>query len=188
MKASKEGANMKIETLRFGTINYSDEHIIHFRDGVIGLSKLKDYILVESPGFPLILWLQSIQDHNVAFPLIEPYFFTRDYKATMTDADRLSLDLNEGSRSKIMVIMTIPKDYESMTVNMKAPIVFNMDKSLGTQVVLQDKTHLVRTPAFEGFNRAMNSQNPKIVQEIANDWNPVRLGNEAAELSSSADL
>ncbi len=179
---------MQIETLRFGVINYNEDHVIHFRDGIIGLSQFKDYVLVESPGFPLVVWLQSLQDLNVAFPLIEPYFFNRDYKVAMTDADRVSLSLEEEDRSKIMVILTIPNNFEAMTVNMKAPIAFNVNKSLGTQVVLQDKTYQVRTPAHEAFHRATSAQVPRAsVDQSVNDWSPIRLGG-GARTNRSATL
>ena len=178
---------MQIETLRFGTINYSQEHLIHFRDGMIGLAKMKDYLIVESANSPLILWLQSIQDAKVAFPLVEPYFFVRDYKITMNDAERLSLGLNPGERSKVMVILTIPNQIENMTVNMKAPIVFNVEKSVGTQVVLQDKNFQVRTPAYEIFARATNAIATNHTDSAAQEeWLPIRLGGREQSAENSA--
>jgi flagellar assembly factor FliW len=184
---TRKEPDMQIQTLRFGNINYSEEHIIRFRDGMIGLAKMKDYILVESPNFPLILWLQSIQDQNVAFPLIEPYFFNRDYKITMNDAEVLSLDLAEGERSKVMVVMTIPSALEKMTVNLKAPIVFNIDKSQGTQIVLQDKTFEVRTAAFEAFTRASQALVTQSVSE-QDEWMPIRLGGNEKSAEKSAAI
>jgi flagellar assembly factor FliW len=175
---------MKIETTRFGTIEYTHEdHLIHFRDGMIGLSSLKKYILVESTASPLILWLQSIDDAGIAFPVIEPWFFKRDYKIAMTDADRICLGLAEGDRTKAFVVMTVPSQMEGMTVNMKAPVVINLTRASGAQVVQQDKALEIRTPAFEDYRRAIVSIPTEVDAEI---WHPVSV--RTREVAAEATL
>lgn len=148
--------NKTIQTSRFGDIEIQDDLIVHFSDGIIGFSVLKDYVLIESPQMPLVLWLQSVDAPEIAFPVTEPYFFKRDYKAPMTEADKFSLKFADGDTLKLFVIMTIPPDMSRMTVNMKAPLVVDVLKSTGTQLVLQDKTLEVKTPAYEAFQDAMS--------------------------------
>ncbi len=160
---------MKIQTARFGSMEVTEEHLIHFRDGMIGFSTLKNYVLVESPSMPLVLWLQSTERPGVAFPLIEPWFFKRDYKVTLSDADKVSIKLEEGDRTKIFDVLTIPEDMTKMTVNLKAPIVINLDKSAASQVILQDKTLEVRAAAHEAFNKALANFN---LSQSATDAGP----------------
>ena len=146
-----------ISTTRFGEIEIHQDHLIEFRDGMIGFPKLKKYVLVESPSMPLILWLQAVGEPDIAFPLIEPWFFKRDYKANMTDADRHSLGYEDGDSTKIFVVLTIPEDMNNMTVNLKAPLVIDLAKASATQVILQDKGLEVRSPAHEAFNKALSN-------------------------------
>lgn len=157
---------MRIQTTRFGTVEVHDDHIIQFKDGMIGFPTLKEYVLVESPSMPLVLWLQSVQAPDIAFPVVEPWFFKRDYKTPMTDADRASLQYDEADRLKIFTVLTIPDDMTKMTVNMRAPVVININRSTATQLVLQDKALEIRTPAHEGFAKAMaNFQMTQTVQK-----------------------
>jgi flagellar assembly factor FliW len=174
---------MKIQTTRFGQIEYTQEdHLIQFRDGMIGLSSLKKYILVESTGSPLILWLQSVEDSGIAFPVIEPWFFRRDYKVAMTDADRICLALDEGDRTKAFVVMTVPSTMENMTVNLKAPVVINLTRAVGAQVVQLDKSLEIRTPAYEDFRRAIVS----IPTENEIDtWQPVSVRTREAAVEAA---
>lgn len=148
---------MRIQTTRFGEVEVHDDHIILIKDGMIGFPRLKEYVLVESPSMPLVLWLQAVEHPEVAFPVVEPWFFKRDYKAPMTDADKISLKYQEGDRLKVFTVLTIPDDMTKMTVNLRAPVVININRSAGTQVVLQDKTLEIRTPAHEAFNKAMSN-------------------------------
>jgi flagellar assembly factor FliW len=147
----------EIETTRFGKVKIDSDHVVEFRDGMIGFNPIKKYVLVESPGMPLVMWLQSVDEPDVAFPLIEPWFFRSDYKCVITDADKHSVSFSDSDHLKILVVMTIPEDLEKMTVNLKAPVVINLNKGLATQTIIQDKTLEVRVPAYERFNAAVSS-------------------------------
>jgi flagellar assembly factor FliW len=147
----------KIQTTRFGDVEVSDEQLITFRDGMIGFSALKKYVLIESPSMPLILWLQSMDKPEIAFPVMEPYFFKRDFKSDFSEADKCSIAYEEKDRLKVFSVLTIPENAEAMTVNLKAPVVININKAMATQVILQEKSLEVRMPAHEAFSRALAS-------------------------------
>jgi flagellar assembly factor FliW len=75
----------------------------------------------------------------------------------MTDADKHSLSFNEGDSTKVLVVMTIPENMSQMTVNLRAPVVLDITKATAAQIILQDKTLEVRTPAHEDFSSALSS-------------------------------
>lgn len=147
----------QINTTRFGTVSFKDDYVIRFRDGMVGFPDLKNYVLVESPQMPLVLWLQSTEDSNVAFPLIEPEFVRKGYSFSMNTADESMISYTPTTKLKTFLVMTIPTEVEQMTVNLRAPVVINIDQSCGGQIILQDKAQVVRAPVFTEFQLAMNS-------------------------------
>ena len=180
---------MEIVTKRFGNIPANEEHFIRFKDGMIGMSVLKQYILIESSGYPLILWLQSCQDPGIAFPVVEPAFFKRDYKVQMTDADRACLKYEAGDRLKYFVVMTIPDNMEDMTVNLKAPVAINLDKGTATQVIQQDKELLVRTPAYNEFVKVIaqiSDESNDFSQGDEETWAPISIAGRRTQLLEAA--
>ncbi len=150
---------MKIEinTTRFGNVSFETDYIIRFRDGIIGFPDLKQYVLIESPQMPLVLWLQSTEDASVAFPLVEPEIFRKEYVYSMNQADESMISFKENSKLKTFLIMTIPANLEAMTVNLRAPVIMNLSESTGGQIILQDKTLGLRQGIFAEFQAAMNS-------------------------------
>ncbi len=167
---------MLVKTTRFGEIEVEGEKIITFRDGMVGFPRLKKYFLVESSQMPLIYWLQSAEDAQIAFPLIEPWFFRRDFKPKMNEAEKISNDLSESDTTKILVVLTIPEDMARMTVNLKAPIIFNVNKSLAAQLVLQEKHYEVRCPAHEGFSKALSNFNvSQSAPEFTEEWRSIKV-------------
>ena len=70
---------MKISTSRFGELDVSNKEIISFKEGLLGFEHLKKFFIVDPGDQTLILWLQSSEDGNVAFPIIEPKIFLPNY-------------------------------------------------------------------------------------------------------------
>jgi flagellar assembly factor FliW len=147
----------EISTTRFGKVSYQEDYLIRFRDGIIGFPDLKQYVLIESPQMPLVLWLQSTEDASVAFPLVEPEILGKGFSFHMNQADEYMISIKADSKLKTFLIMTIPQDVEQMTVNFRAPVIMNISESTGGQIILQDKSLSLRQAIYTEFQTAMNS-------------------------------
>lgn len=183
---------MKINTTRFGELQVENNDIINFKDGLLGFDNLKQYFIVDPGDSTLILWLQSIEDSSVAFPIIEPKIFKPDYIAKLVPSDLASVELESLSEAKIYSILTIPTDITKMSANLKAPVIINNNKKLAKQVVLQDsklavnfemymelKKYIVgyasndntRTTVQETTQEAATNNNNEVTPKIANKEN-----------------
>lgn len=129
---------MKIKTSRFGELQVNDSDILTFEDGILGFEKNNRFFIVDPGDNTLILWLQSIENGNVAFPILEPKIFKPDYTAKLLPADLNALKLDNLDNAKIYSILTIPKNVTEMSANLKAPIVINRTSKVAKQIVLQD--------------------------------------------------
>lgn len=139
---------MMVETTRFGSIEVADSDIITFPEGMLGFSKINQYVLVERVDDSLFLWLQAMKKASVAFPLLEPQIFERNYKVELMEEDRKVLELSDLSHAKVFAIVTIPTDPTKMTANLKAPIVINLRNRLAKQVILHQVDYPIRKPIF----------------------------------------
>lgn len=140
---------MKVNTTRFGELQVNNEDIIEFTEGLLGFEKLAKFFVVDPGDSTLILWLQSIEDGSVAFPIIEPKIFKPDYVAKLLPADMNSVKLENISDAKIYSILTIPSDITAMSANLKAPIVINNEKKIAKQIVLQDNKLTVKYEMYK---------------------------------------
>ena len=70
---------MKINTTRFGELEVDKKDIIEFTEGLLGFENLTKFFIVDPGDQTLILWLQSVDDANTAFPIIEPKIFQPNY-------------------------------------------------------------------------------------------------------------
>lgn len=150
---------MKINTSRFGTVDVSDSDLMEFSDGLLGFESLKKFFIVDPADETLILWLQSVDEPDVAFPMLEPKLFKGDYKVRLSANELRSLKIDSASGKDTLVycILTIPGDVAAMTANLKAPVVINTTSRLARQVVLQENEYSVKFSMYRELVAVMMS-------------------------------
>lgn len=129
---------MPFPTTRFGPLEIADDRQIHFPLGLLGFERCHRFALIDAEGVAPMRWLQSLDVPELAFLVVEPALFFANYAPKLSAEDRKVLDLAEGEEPVAACIVTVPDDPAQMTVNLLGPLVFNDEKRLGKQVVLQD--------------------------------------------------
>ena len=140
---------MKITTTRFGELQVNKTDVLTFKEGILGFEQLKKFFVVDPCDSTLILWLQSIEDGAIAFPIIEPKIFKPDYIVKLLPAELISLSLEKIDNALVYSILTIPKDIQQMSANLKAPIVINRETKECRQIVLQDSKLSVKHEMYK---------------------------------------
>lgn len=140
---------MIIKTGRFGQLTVGDDETIHIAQGLLGFTELTRYCIVDPGDETLILWLQSLENPEIAFPVLEPKIFRPDYAARLSAAELRDLKLESVSQSAVFSILTLPVDITQMTANLKAPLVVNLKAQIAKQVVLQENEYPVKQPMFK---------------------------------------
>ncbi|MEI8346642.1 MAG: flagellar assembly protein FliW, partial [Pseudomonadota bacterium] len=144
---------MKVNTTRFGELEVNKNDVIQFKEGLLGFETLNKFFIVDPGDKTLILWLQSVNDPAVAFPILEPKIFEPSYMVKLLPAELSSLELTDLSNASIYTILTIPQNIKEMSANLKAPIVINNKTKTARQIVLQDSKLEVRFPIYTGLKR-----------------------------------
>jgi len=135
---------MKIDTTRFGMIEADDSRVITMKSGIFGFDNLRRYIvLIQDPKNPLC-WLQSMEDGALAFVVIEPCVIKPDYHPEINKAYQTFLEISREEDIALLSIVTIRHQPFSVTANLRAPLVINMDNRLGSQIILEDEQYPVR--------------------------------------------
>lgn len=150
---------MIINTSRFGNVNVSEADIVNFPDGLLGFENLKRFFIVDPSDETLILWLQSLDSADVAFPMLEPKIFKGDFKVRLSANELRLLNISSTSNKDTLVysILTIPQDVTQMTANLKAPIVINTNGQTARQVVLQENEYSVKFSMYKELLAVMMS-------------------------------
>lgn len=137
---------MKINTSRFGEVEISEEKVISFPRGILGFDHLQSYFIMDYKDTD-VKWLQSAEDPDVAFMLMDPFPHFPEYKPEMSPVDRRLLDAENVSDLVVLAILSVCREGEAdpyATMNLQAPLVFNVSRMIGFQVVMEKSKFGVR--------------------------------------------
>ena len=133
---------MQINTTRFGTVDVQAEDILLFPLGIIGFEKCLQWVLLADASNDSLGWLQSVQDPQIAMPVVSPRRFAPDYRVKVSPAQLELLEL--GTEDETFVLVVLARNEDSLTMNLKAPLIVNLDKQVGRQVITSDDQPLQR--------------------------------------------
>ncbi|MCR5515458.1 MAG: flagellar assembly protein FliW [Lachnospira sp.] len=148
---------MKVETKWFGTIEVGEEQILTFEKGIIGFEDWKKYTLIYDAEKGVeessIYWLQAIDEPTLALPIMDPTLVYEGYDPIVEDEIINTLGDNIADATLLVVCtVTVPEKLENMTINLKAPVIINMDTNKGVQLIADNDDYQVRYPIYDILN------------------------------------
>jgi flagellar assembly factor FliW len=133
-----------IESLILGDLEISDDVVMHFHTPLWGFPDHHDYALLPAARNGL-WWLQSVTGAGITFLLADPFVLDAQYVVDLGETERQSLAIDEPTDALSFVMLTLPvAEAEAPTANFRAPLVFNITRRVGQQVVSRDEAHELR--------------------------------------------
>jgi len=131
---------MKLIAKFLGEVEVNEEDIITFNFGMPGFPNLQKFVLLPiDVGLPLAI-LQSTEQEEIGFVVAYPFAFKNDYLFDISEEDKDELQIEKEEDVIVYSIMTLKDSIPESTINLLAPVVININKKLGKQIVLQDNS------------------------------------------------
>ncbi|MBX7167081.1 MAG: flagellar assembly protein FliW [Pirellulales bacterium] len=124
---------MEIATTRFGSIPIEVEDILTFPAGLVGLEECRHWVLLADAQNDVLGWLQSTQRPEVALAVVSPRRFVPHYQLRVMRSELSGLELLDVQSAQVLVI--VGKNERAITLNLRAPLVINLSRRLGRQVI-----------------------------------------------------
>ena len=132
---------MKAKTRMFGEIDIQEDKIITLESGMIGFPDMQKFTLIfdeEKGSKSHIMWLQSMDDPQTAFPVINPVTIKEDYNPSVSEELLKPLGDMKQEDTFVLTTVRVPKDIQDMSINLKAPIIINMEDDLPVRYKIYD--------------------------------------------------
>ncbi|WP_461613065.1 flagellar assembly protein FliW [Clostridium sp. Marseille-QA1073] len=139
---------MELNSKHHGVINYSEEDIIFFKNGLLGFEDLKKFIvfpLKDNDNFSII---HSIEE-DLGIILISPFMVKKNYEFKLEENILEELKIKEANEVMVYTTVTLNSNIEKITTNLKAPIVINRFSKLGKQIIIDNESYKIKEPIFK---------------------------------------
>ena len=127
---------MDVLTTRFGTLSVEPQDELIFAHGLIGLEHCNRWVVLTDTKNPTLGWLQSIDEGHIALGVVSPRRFVPDYQLRVDRCELDSLELSTVRDAEVVVIAS--RQASGLTLNLRAPLVINVECRRGCQVISKD--------------------------------------------------
>ncbi len=110
-----------IQSSRFGTLQVMPEEVLELPRGLIGLGGLRYTLLDRNPGSGF-QWLHSLEDPDLALPVVDPRRFFHNFTLQLTSEDRERIGAVDLDAADLYVTVRTAPDPADIVVNLRAPI------------------------------------------------------------------
>lgn len=140
---------MEILSPVHGKITYDEDEIIIFEKSIPGFNDIKRFILKEIEGSSFKL-LQSIDDVTVGFVVISPFEVEENYEINLSEEVIKTLEIKEATDVLLYSLVTLNSKVEKITVNLKAPVVINVNNKKAEQFIIDKEKYKIKHPLMKG--------------------------------------
>lgn len=142
---------MEIVTKARGKIEIAEDRLLTIPEGLFGFEKYTKYALVDSDYEPF-LWLQSCEDPNLAFLIVDPFLICSEYETDIDDDTLAKIGIAKPEDIIIMTIVTVPHDGSAITANFQGPLVINKKNHECLQAILSDNRWSTKVNILDAMN------------------------------------
>ena len=135
---------MKVQTHRFGALDVDEEDVIRFPEGLVGLSRLREFVLFVDPTSSDLYWLQSVEQATFAWALVHQSKLGSQFAFDWDLVDTAGLECSHPEECEVFVLLN--RIEGKVTCNLQGPIIVNASRMIGKQVVLTAPQFSVRHP------------------------------------------
>jgi flagellar assembly factor FliW len=128
---------MHIDTTRFGAVQIEADDIFLFPHGLFAFEDCRHWVLLSDAENESLGWLQSVSRPEIALAVVSPRRFVPSYQVRVVRSQLAPLQLEQCDQAFLLTIVS--QNEQSLTVNLKAPIIINLDRRLGRQVITTDE-------------------------------------------------
>lgn len=125
---------ISVESTRFGSLEVGEEQILSIPEGLIGIPDSSWLLITREPDSPF-LWLQSVQDPDLALVVTQPEIFYPEYVLSLAEEQLEGIGLKDGDEVEVLSIIKAQGELPEWGINLCGPLVFDSASRSGAQLV-----------------------------------------------------
>ena len=136
---------MKTNTKYFGEIEYGEDQVLTFPNGLYGFQDERKFLLLPfAGGNGTLFCLQSLTTPLLAFTLVDPFSLDPSYSPELTESELKDLVVENSQDLYFYSMCVVREPVGESTVNLRCPVAINGDTCTAVQAILEDDRYHMR--------------------------------------------
>lgn len=141
---------MKFNTTYNGEISYEEKDIITIKKGIPGFKGLTKFVILDVEDNDVFKLIHSLEDPSLGLIILSPFDVVEDYEIKLNEEVIAELQIEKEQDVVLYSIVTLNSESSKITANLMAPIVINIEKKLGQQVIIENSKYKIKEPIIQG--------------------------------------
>jgi flagellar assembly factor FliW len=141
---------MRTETEFFGSVEFDLQSIIHFPLGLPGFEQARRFVCVEQPALRPLVYLQSLENPWLCLPTLPVRVIDASYAVELGSDEARTLEWKskaEVPETDLLCLAILNTGGPAgPTANLLSPVVVNVHKRIGLQVMQRHSQYDLRHP------------------------------------------
>ncbi|MGD1001238.1 MAG: flagellar assembly protein FliW [Candidatus Brocadiia bacterium] len=133
---------MRYRTRQLGVMEVAKDKVLCFVAPLLGFESFRKYALLPVTGARPFFSLQSLEEPQLAFPVLRADELAIEYPLSPDDLRRVAAASRD--QTTCWVVVALPTDGTPLRPNLRAPVVVNEKKQLAAQIVISDECPIGR--------------------------------------------
>ncbi|CEI72242.1 MULTISPECIES: flagellar assembly protein FliW [Romboutsia] len=129
---------------------------ILFEKGIPGFENYNTFLVEEIKENKNFISMISKDDLNVGFVCVSPFEIKKDYEIELNEDTINELNIKDYKDVLVLSLITLGNSIDTSTVNLRAPIIININNNRGKQLILEDTKYNIKEPLTGSENNASN--------------------------------
>lgn len=160
---SKE-KKLVLETERWGTLDIDNNDVLYFERGIPGFEGMNRFAIFESEDIQPFKWLISTENPDLGFVIVPPQLFYPNYNPKLYESDLEELRVDQSNNLALFVIVTLTANPLNSTANLQGPLLINLTKRIGKQIVVADEEYSIKYPILAANKTKAKKREPVEVE------------------------
>ncbi|MFC5448788.1 flagellar assembly protein FliW [Paenibacillus aestuarii] len=131
-------------------LSFIQKRTIQLNGSILGFEECNQFSIDVIEDNHEFAYLQSLEQEHVSFLVVSPFSFHPDYSIELEEKDRKALNIETHEDVVVLSIVTVSEPFPASTINLLAPVIFNIKNGQGKQIVLPPKyKYGTKEPLFE---------------------------------------
>ena len=127
------------------------ENVFTFSEGLLGFQNIKEYVFILNEKVKPFLFMHALDGSDICFVCVESFLIHQSYQVKLPDSFVESLNIESPADVLLLNLVTVKQNVEEISANMVSPLVINVKRRLGRQMIIENTNYQMRYKIWDAI-------------------------------------
>jgi flagellar assembly factor FliW len=130
------------------------ENVFRFPEGLLGFPDIKEYVFILNDKVKPFMFMHALDGSDICFVCVESFLICPSYQLKLPDSLIDALEIETPADVLLFNLVTVKQKLEEISANMVSPLVINIKKRMGRQMIVENSEFPMRYKIWDAISKS----------------------------------